>query len=88
MAQTTRIQEGHKKNLAIFLIFSVTLYFHHFTRPESKETVPRSGPPCQASPLTFSQSLPKQGERVVVCGMTQHGQEVGPKDRCLGCLGC
>lgn len=30
----------------------------------------------QASPLTFSQSLPKQGERVVVCGMTQHGQEV------------
>eukprot|EP00435_Cladocopium_sp_Y103_P007928 s527_g2.t1 len=28
------------------------------------------------SPLTFSRSLPKQGERVVVCGMTQHGQEV------------
>ncbi|CAL1151591.1 unnamed protein product [Cladocopium goreaui] len=30
----------------------------------------------EASPLTFSRSLPKQGERVVVCGMTQHGQEV------------
>lgn len=35
-----------------------------------------SPPQAALSPWSFSRSLPKQGQRVVVCGMTQHGQEV------------